>query len=174
MKKLKLISGLIISIVMIVVTIKIINYLPLLIQKDSMRRYNTIEEVEKRLGVKDLFIPAFFPEELRWPPSEILAQGRPFLAIIMEFKNSKDGSTDLVICQSTSKRFSYEGNIKIKKTRDSINYTFKGRNISILTGPCENAETCTKAIWDEGKYRVIVSARFEPPLLSRIIESMIH
>lgn len=174
MKNFKLISGLIISIVMIIVTIKVINYLPLLIQTDSMRRYNTIEEVKKRLGVKALFIPTFFPEELRWPPSEILAQGKPFLAIIMEFKNSKDGSTDLVICQSTSKRFSYEGNIKIKKIRDSINYTFNGRNISILTGSCENSETCTKASWDDGKYRVIVSARFEPPLLLRIIESMIH
>lgn len=61
MKSFKLISGLLISIIVVIVTVKVINYIPYLIQKDSMRRYNSIEEVKKNLKIKDLYTPTFFP-----------------------------------------------------------------------------------------------------------------
>lgn len=174
MKSFKLISGLLISIIVVIVTVKVINYIPYLIQKDSMRRYNSIEEVKKNLKIKDLYTPTFFPEGLVWPPSNILAQGEPFLTVILEFNNSKNSSTDLIICQSASEKFKYNEKIRIKNMIDRINYSFKGRNISILTFSCEDGIICTNASWKEDKYTITVIARFEPPQLLKIIESMIH
>ncbi len=174
MRNFKSFASFILSILLIIVAMKAINYLPLLIQKDSMKHYRSIEELKKGLDIKDIFIPAFFPEELSWPPSEVLGQGRPFLAIIMEFRSRKDNTTALVICQSTSKKFRYDDKLKIKHVRDNVNYSFKGRGISITTGSCENGETCTGASWNEGRYWITVRARFEPPRTLKIVESMIH
>lgn len=174
MKRLNIIFGFFVSIIAIIFIVKILNYIPLLIQKDSMRRYNSIEEVKKRLDIRDIYIPSFFPEEILWPPSVILGQGKPYLAIIMEFKNSKSGETALVICQSASEKFKYDGGIRINNIMDRINYPFKGRNISILTGSCENGNVCTIASWKEEKYIITVTSRFEPPQLLKIVESMIH
>lgn len=173
MKRFKLIVTFIVSILIVIITIKAINYLPLIIQKDTMRRYESIEEVKERLGIKDLLIPTYYPQDLIWPPSEIFAQGRPFMAVTMEFRNSRSGRTDLVISQSSSERFKV-GKLNIKKSLDSVVYSFKGRKILVVTGFCENGDTCTRASWVEGRYRITVTGRLDPPQLSKIVESMIH
>jgi hypothetical protein len=69
---------------------KIANYLPMALQKDTMRKYKSIKEVKSKLNIRDVYIPSYFPQIL-WPPSTILAQDKPFVAIILEVNRTEKG-----------------------------------------------------------------------------------
>jgi len=172
--RIRIFFGFLLTILMILITIKFINYLPLIIREDTMRQYHDIEEVRKRLNIKEIHIPVYFPQDLMWPPSEIYAQGRPYPAIIMVFKNSKKERIDLIVSQGRAEGFDYEGKLKIKMVRDRIRYSFKGRDIMLITGSCDDQDICTKASWTEGGDRITIIARLDPPMLIKIAESMIR
>lgn len=163
-----------IAIVILVAVLKFMNYLPMLIQPDIMRRYRSIEEVKSTLNIKDIHVPSYFPQGLIWPPSEILAQNRPFTAVILEFKNGETKDIALTISQSASATFRPDEKIKIRRIKDKIGYPLKGRDIILEAGVCAGEVPCSRVTWNEGRYTIIVTAKSEPPALMKIAESMIH
>ena len=63
------------------------------------RVYETVEEAERALGGR-LWIPAYFPDTLAWPPTRIQAvPGSP--PVVAVHLSARDGTADaLVVCQS--------------------------------------------------------------------------
>jgi len=163
----------VITVVILIVTLKIANYLPMALQKDTMRQYKSIEEVKSKLNINDVYVPSYFPQGLMWPPSTILAQEKPFVAIILEFSHAEKGDVALIISQSTSAAFAPDEKIKILRINEKADYPFKGRNITLEAGVCKGEEPCSRIVWDEGKYRVNITARSTSPALMQIAESMI-
>jgi len=163
-----------IAIVILVATLKVMNYLPMVIQPDSIRRYGSIEEVKSRLNIKDVYVPSYFPQGLIWPPSEILAQNKPFTAVTMEFKNAEKKGIALIISQSASANFKPDEKIRIQRLKEKVGYPLRGRDMVLEAGVCENEQPCSRIIWREGRYTITVSAKAEPPELMKIVESMIH
>src|SRR3990172_6505504 len=78
------------------------NRLPSLIQKGFARPYDSIEEAKRSLGLDNVLVPAYFPEGITWPPSLILAQKKPYMALVMEFKKVEASETILIVIQSSS------------------------------------------------------------------------
>ena len=77
-----------------------------------MRRYGDFEEMRTTLGIRQVFVPSYFPEDFRWPPTGILAQGKPYPAVIMEFERSGEGKTrevGMMIYQAARDDFSPGG-----------------------------------------------------------------
>jgi hypothetical protein len=161
-----------ITIVILVAILKIANYLPMALQKDTMRKYKSIEEVKSKLNIRDVYIPSYFPQDLVWPPSTILAQDKPFVAIILEVNHTEKGDIALIISQSASTHFIPDEKIKILRINERVNYPFKGRDMTLEAGICKKEEPCSRIIWDEGRYRINVTARSTPDLMK--IESMIN
>lgn len=164
----------VIAIVTLVATLKVMNYLPTLIQPDSMRRYRSIEEVRAKLNIKDVYVPSYFPQGLIWPPSEILAQNKPFTAVIMEFNNAEKRDIALIIIQSASANFKPDEKIKMQRLKERVSYLLKGRDMILEAGVCANEQPCSRMTWSEGRYTIAVSAKAEPPDLMKIVESMLH
>lgn len=162
------------AIIILIATLKLVNYLPLVIQPDAMRRYKSVEEVKARLKIKDVYVPSFFPQGLIWPPSEILAQNKPFTAVIMEFKNADKGDVALTISQSISASFKPDEKIKIQRIKERVGYPLRGRDMILEAGVCSNEQPCSRMTWSEGRYTLSVSAKAEPPELMKIVESMFH
>lgn len=158
---------------MVIVVLKIANWLPMAIQKDTMRRYHSIEDVRSKLNIKDIFVPSYFPQNFAWPPAEILAQNKPFTAIIMEIKHALKGDVALIISQAESTTFRPDEKIKMLQLKERVSYPLKGRNVVLETGVCKNDEPCSRIAWDEGRYRIGITARLLPPDLVKIAESMI-
>lgn len=158
----------------LVLGLKFFNWLPLMVQVDSMREYKDVEEVKGALQIKTLFIPSYFPQNLNWPPSKILAQGKPFLAVIMEFEKMTGKDTMLLISQSTSEDFLPEEKIKIIKVKESISYPVKGRDALLRVGMCQRNEPCSGISWKEGEYTIHVLIKSAPFELIKIAESMLR
>ncbi len=92
----------------LVIALKALNVLPLIAQKDLMPRYADFEEMRTSLGIREVLVPSYFPEDFRWPPTGILAQGKPYPAVIMEFERSgegKDREVGMMICQTAEDDF---------------------------------------------------------------------
>ena len=85
---------------LLIVALKVVNWLPLAMQQETVRRYDSIEEVRAALNMKDIYVPSYFPQQIIWPPSAILAQSKPFSAIVMEFTRADKRNIALVISQS--------------------------------------------------------------------------
>lgn len=163
----------VITVVILIAALKIANYLPMALQKDTMREYKSIEEVKSKLNINDVYVPSYFPQQLVWPPSTVLAQDKPFLAIILEFNHAEKGDIALIISQSTSANFAPDEKIKILRINERVGYPFKGRNMTLEAGVCKGEEPCSRIIWDEGRYRINITARSTSPALMQIAESMI-
>jgi hypothetical protein len=161
------------TVVILIAVLKIANYFPMAIQKDTMRRYRSIEEVKSNLNIREILIPSYFPQNFVWPPSEIFAQKKPFTAVVMEFKHAQNRDVALIISQADSTSFEPDKKIRIIQVKEKVSYPLKDRNIVLEAGMCKNEEPCSRIAWDEGRHRITVTAKASPPELLKIAESMI-
>jgi hypothetical protein len=159
---------------LLIAALKVMNWLPLAMQKETIRRYTSVEEVRAALGMKEIYVPSYFPQQITWPPATILAQGRPFSAIVMEFTRADKRNIALVISQSEGGALNVENPIKITTVTEKVRYAIKGRDASLTVGTCGNDEPCSGITWNEGKYTMTVLMLSAPFELTKIVESMIR
>lgn len=153
--------------------LKMIHRVPQVAQQDLMRRYRTVEEVKAALQIPRVYAPSYFPQNLGWPPSTILAQGRPFPAVVMEFEKTAGKDTVLVISQAASAEFRAAERIRMTEVVERIRYPLKGRDAVLDVGKCARDEPCAGISWAEGELRIVVLSKSTPFELIRIAESMI-
>lgn len=159
----------------VIAFIVLINWLPSQIQQNTAQQYNNIDDAKKAAGVEHILIPVYIPESVSWPPSLIVAQKKPFYAIVMEFVNTKTKETELFIIQSSDqkaeKRFQKIDFVEIKEETE---FKLKGKNAILQVGDCKGGIECSKIVWQEnGKYCSVflMSSSFN---LIRVAESMIR
>lgn len=158
----------------LVVALKVLNWVPLVVQKESARRYNSVEEVRRTLNVRDILVPTYFPQQISWPPSEILAQGAPFPAVVMTFHRAGTGEAALVIVQSEGRPLNIGDAIHIAAVKEKVAYTMLGRDAELTVGACKNGEPCSRITWKEGDYSMTVLMKATPFELTKIAESMLR
>lgn len=162
------------AVLMLVGVLKLLNWLPAVAQKEVLRPYKDIEEVRSELSLRDVLIPSYFPEKLRWPPSAILAQGTPFPAVIMEFDDAGTRETVLVITQAASEAFPAVDRIRMDRVSEKVGYSLRGREAVLEVGTCAGGEPCSAISWKERGYRIGVTAKSSPIELIRVAESMLR
>jgi len=162
------------AIVVLIGVLKVTNWLPTVFQEGIIRKYDSIEEVKLRLRLRDIYIPSYFPQKFRWPPSRILAQSKPFIAVVMEFRNMETGETALVITQSENREFAPDKSIVISQIKEKVNYSLNGKPSALEVGVCKNDIPCSMISWEEGNTWIRVEMKSTPFELIRIAESMIH
>ena len=120
----------------IVVLLAVMNWVPMAFQKDTLRRYRSIEEVRTALNIRDIYVPSYFPQHIVWPPSQILAQGKPFPAVVMEFKDAGSGEIVLVLSQSRGGPFPAGPAIALTDIKETVPFIMKGRSAVLVVGEC--------------------------------------
>ncbi len=163
------------TIAAIILLLRLFNWIPWVMQQDIMRPYGNIDLVRTKLKIQEVYVPSYFPKNLRWPPSEILAQRTPFTAIIMEFRDEKTGDTTLMTSQTAKgRRPVWDKKIEIQRIEEQVPYSLKGRKAELTVGQCRNGEPCSGISWDEGEYRIDVLMKSGPFDLIGIADSMIY
>jgi len=157
----------------LVVLLAVINWVPTAFQKDMFRRYRSIDEVRSALNIRTVYVPSYFPQHIVWPPSEIFAQGRPFPAVVMEFKESGSGEVVLVLSQSQGGPFPAGPAISLADIKETVPFTMKGRKAVLVVGECAK-KPCSRITWKEGPYTVTTLMKAAPFELTRITESMLR
>ena len=162
-------------IVLLILALKVMNWLPLAMHQDTVRRYDSIEEVRSALNMKDIYVPSYFPQQISWPPSAILAQSKPYLRDrdgIYPRGQKKYRAGHIPVrrqgpgCRTSDRDQGCHGNGKVHDTRQGCRA--HRRHMRQMTSPCSGIT------WIEGKYTMTVLMKSTPFELTKIVESMIH
>ena len=152
-----------------------VNWLPSLMQLDFARQYDSIEEAKRAGGLDTVLVPAYFPEGISWPPSLILAQKKPYQAVVMEFREAEATETVLIVVQS-----SLQGNdaqlqrIRLSEVKEETEYRLKEKRALLQIGTCDNGMPCSRMTWQDGALRCTVLLMSSPFELIKIAESMVR
>lgn len=152
----------------------LLNWLPGALDPGLMKRYPTVDAATSALGLRKVYVPAYFPQSLGWPPSEVLAQGRPYVAMVMSFTRAGDGETALVISQAASRRFEPDPTIRFHSIGERVTLDLRGRAAQLEAGTCEDRSACSRIQWDEDGMRIMLVMKASSVELIRIAESMLH
>jgi len=166
-----------VGLAILVIALKALNWIPLIAQKDLMRRYGDFEEMRTALGIRQVYVPSYFPEDFRWPPTGILAQGKPYPAVVMEFERSgegKAGEVGMMIYQAARDDFSPGGPLALARIREKATYPLKGKSAILEVGVGTKGETCSRISWREKDVRITILARLTPFELMKVAESMLR
>lgn len=160
---------------LVVTVLAAINWLPSRMQKGFVRQYDSIEEAKRSLGLDNVLVPAYFPEGITWPPSLVLAQIKPYRAVVMEFKKAESMETALIVIQSSLHAGDAQfQRIALSELKEETQYRLKGKIVLLQVGTCDNGTPCSRMKWqDNGLYCTVLlmSSPFE---LIKIAESMIQ
>ena len=158
----------------VVVSLKALNWVPGALEPGLMARYPSIGDAVSTLGLRKVYVPAYFPETLNWPPAVVLAQSKPYQAVVMEFSRARDGQTGLVISQAASTLFEPDAAIRFRTISEKVSLDLRGRKAALEAGECEDRSACSRVQWDEGTVRIVLTMRAPSVELIRIAESMLH
>jgi hypothetical protein len=163
----------IMAIVALIVSLKMLNWVPGSIQEGLLGTYKTVDEVRSTLHVRDVYLPSYYPQGLRWPPTRILAQSRPYIAVMTEFTRHQDDRTALVIAQTTMPHPALKMRLEMISANERVHAPFKGRNGMLEAGLCGTNEPCSRISWSEPPYRLEVIMLSPPSEIMKIAESMV-
>ncbi len=153
----------------------IMNMLPSLARKDFAARYVNIEEAKRSSGLDSVPVPSYFPEGISWPPSFIVAQKRPYKALVAEFKDRASGQTALIIIQTSLPGSEQQfQRVRLAEVKQQSDYRLKGMNAALLVGTCDNGLPCSRMSWQDGGGSHAVLLTSTPFELIKIAESMVR
>jgi len=144
------------------------------IKDEGMRRYRSIEDVKTTLKIRKVFLPSYFPQHLKWPPSEIYAQAKPYTVALMHFNDQNTGEIVLAIRQADSREEKpLRSRIEPEKIKSREAIDLKGRAARLSLASCGGGEPCSSVTWQEESYTLTVTSKTPARELIQIAESMI-
>ena len=163
----------IVAVTILVVTLKVLNWAPDILQEGLPRTYDTIDAVKSRLKIRTIYIPSYYPQGLHWPPARITAQSKPYMMILMEFTGEEDNNVSLVISQTALPHAAPKASIELIQDNERVRFPFKGRDALLEVGLCANNVQCSRISWNESPYRIEVVMLSPPTEIVKIAESMV-
>jgi hypothetical protein len=174
MSNLKMFSVFLLILFMTVLVLMILNWIPLVIRSKGIQRYGSLENVQKALMIRTIYLPSYFPDHLQWPPAEIFAQSTPFPMVLMHVKERGRDRIVLAIRQvdahaSNPLKLRIEP-VQIKKQEQVM---LKGRTAVLSLALCADGTACNQIVWQEEGYTLTLVVRDTVQELIRIAESML-
>lgn len=153
--------------------IKALNWLPTVLQKESLRSYRTVESIQAELRLPHVYVPTYFPQTISWPPEHLFAQAKPFPGVLMTFTRNQPPNEVLTITQSLSGSFSRMIPCPLERVSSEVRFDFHGREAFLEVGFCSDQEPCSRINWQERETYITLFMRAAPFELIRIAESML-
>lgn len=160
--------------IVVIVVLKVLNWLPANIQKDYIREFSSYEEVRRDLKIKNIIRPKYFPENILWPPEHIIAQKRPYVTIISEFRDKITNKIALVVIQTEGKNYYKRKDMNLVEIKEKAKYTINNTSGNLEVGLCSDSSPCSRLTLQVDKYKIMVILKAPPFELLKIAESMIQ
>lgn len=162
-----------ITVLIAVLVLKLLNWIPQSFLKEDIRKYTTIEEVRKQLKLSKVYVPTYFPEHIQWPPTEIFAQKKPFVLVMMHFAHTDSRDFALSVYQADAKA-GYEPQMDILYQKQEHTVLIKGKEATLRLSVCRGHEKCNSLSWKDEGFRITLISDDPPEQMQRMAESMIH
>lgn len=157
----------------LILGIKILGWLPLAIDDKGLRHYKSIEEAQESVGIREVLLPTYFPQRLKWPPSEIFGAKIPSPSILMHFKDRESGLIVLSIRIEGEEEEKLRSRIEPETISRENTIRLKDREAVLSIGRCPDGSPCNMLRWPEGPYTVTVVSKDPVTELLKISESML-
>jgi hypothetical protein len=161
------------TVVVLIGILKVLNWVPGVMQEGLPRRYHTIEEVKRSLNLRAVYTPSYYPQGLRWPPALITAQTKPYLMVLQEYAQQDDNSISLIITQTAGNIVVPDLPITMISKTEEVPFELKGRNAFLEVGFCKKSAQCSRVSWDEGDFHIMVIMIAPPSDIVKTADSMI-
>ena len=173
LKQFHMVFSFLATIVVVLLVLKLLNWLPSALQKEDIRKYSSVDDVRTDLRIPRIYIPAYFPEYIKWPPAEIFAQRKPFSLIMMHFTHRDSKSFALSFFQvDANAAFEPRYKSDVLYVRKESPISIKGRAGTLVIAVCSGRERCNRISWEEENYRITLIADDTPEQLIRMAESI--
>ncbi|MDP2166835.1 MAG: hypothetical protein Q8J64_00710 [Thermodesulfovibrionales bacterium] len=176
LKNLKMFLIFLSTLAALTLALKLLSWLPLNVQKGTLRSYGAIEDVSAELRPAKIFLPSYFPQYLKWPPSEIYAQKgsvTPPASILMHFTNQNTGEIVLATSQGGAGTPELKSKIEPVRIIKEEDVLIKGRSARLYLAICADGKPCNKVGWQEDGYLIAVTLKDSAAEALRIAESML-
>jgi hypothetical protein len=160
----------------LVAVLALLNWLPLILQKNRLQRFDSVEAARKVLHMQTIYLPTYIPETLNlaWPPSEIYAQDTPFSACIMHFTFRDRKEIGLMIQQADSQAlYALEPLLRIREKKRANTVSVKNRKAVLVSAVCDQDIPCNQLSWDEGSTTITLTGKMPARDIIRIAASML-
>ncbi len=162
----------VLGIVVLVALLFVLNWFPRAIEGNILREFTGVEQVKSTLQIAHVYVPSYFPENITWPPSKILAQDKPFPALLMEFKKRGTDQVVLVLSQSRGGTIRSDNSLEPAVIRETVPFSLHNSEAIMTVGECRDRDVCSSITWSEDGYALTASMKSTPFELRKIAESM--
>jgi len=148
-----------------------LNWVPELFRPGLVKAYQDVDTAGRALGIKNIPVPTYFPENITWPPSAVIAQNYPYPAILLQFTSQDTSDKLLVITRNpTSKQPLLKTSVEdiSEQSKASLN----GTDAILITGTCGTGRPCSLITWDAAGQQTSVLLYERPFELIKIAQSI--
>lgn len=170
---LKKLAVFLLVLVVVVVALRILNWFGERTAEQGIHQFSSLEEAQHALRLRDLYLPAYFPDYLEWPPYEVLGQTDPYRLILIHFRNRQSREVVLAIRQAAATGIQPPPT-RLDPIRISSEETVQldQRTALLRQGSCVDSSSCSEISWTEkGQYLSVTLKNGREELL-RIASSM--
>ncbi len=163
-------TGLVLAVLMV------LNLIPSLIAPEEFRKYSSVESAKKQLDLHTIYLPVFLPEHLNLEsrPSEVFAQTKPYLLVIMHFRFRNSSEIGLAINQVDQKaERPADSKIALVQISQQNRISLKGRDALLISAICDGNAPCSQIIWTESGNVITVTGKIWARDLIKVAGSMI-
>ena len=163
----------VVTVAVVLLLLKLLNWLPSVLEDEGLKKYGSVDDVRAALKISKVYIPAYFPEYIQWPPAEIFAQRRPFPLVMMHFTHRDSKSFALSLFQVDARaafELPYKSDVLYVRKESQVNV--KNKVGTLVIAVCSGRERCNRLSWEEGMYRITLIADDTPEQLIKMAESM--
>lgn len=154
--------------------LKLLNWVPTAVSREGTKRFSSIDDAREMLGLRKIGLPAYFPQQLQWPPAEVFARKRPYEWVMMHFVDRDTKEVVLSIGQGDSADPSpIRSRIEPSAVTGRDSLLLKGRRADLLLATCPDGEACNVLSWKDGDRAFSVISRGRIKELVMVCESMI-
>ena len=161
---------------LVLAVLTVLNLIPSLIAPEEFRKYSSVESAKKHLDLHTVYLPAFLPEHLNLEshPSEVFAQTKPYLLIIMHFRFRDSNEIGLAIHQVVQGVERHiDSKIKLMHISQQDRISLKGRNALLVSATCDKDSPCSRITWTENGAVLTVTGKIWARDLIKVAGSMI-
>ena len=162
-----------VTVAVVILLLKLLNWLPSVLENEGLKKYGSVDDVRAALKISKVYMPAYFPEHIQWPPAEIFAQRRPFPLVMMHFTHRDSKSFALSLYQVDSRAaFELPYKSDVLYVRKESRVDIKNKVGTLVIAVCSGRERCNRLSWEEGVYRITLIADDSPEQLIKMAQSV--
>lgn len=140
-------------------------------EERHVRVVETIDEAARRADAR-LYLPAYFPRRLAWPPERIRIAGGRGGSVAVTFKSSEDGLPSLVVFQATRVGDAISPLLLGRQDVLKRSRTTVGRVPAVLLSVVVDGAVWQQLEWQIDGIPLVLRARSAEPELHRIAHGL--